>query len=106
MGTNDKHDDTRSPARSPIGRILRSSACSDVIPAELGDTPIIFMTGSREMTVDGFHGIIDYTENELTFGAGAGTITVTGFDLAIRYMSLHTIVVGGDIKNVEFGKRS
>ncbi len=79
---------------------------TDVIPSNILDTPIIAMTGSRELTVDGFRGIEDYTENELCFRAGALVVTVTGFDLTIRYLSVHTIVVVGDIRSIEFAKGS
>ena len=84
----------------------RSGCFSDVIPSELTDTPIIGMTGSREITVDGFRGIEEYTEREVTFRAGSGIITVCGTELVIKFMSLHTIVIGGRICSVNFSERS
>ena len=83
---------------------MRKNEFTDVIPSQITDTPIINMTGSREMTVDGFRGIEDYADNELSFRAGALLVTVTGFDLSIRYVSLHTIVLCGDIRSVVFEK--
>lgn len=78
---------------------------SDVIPAEITDTPIIGMTGGREMTVDGFRGVEDYSEDEIRFRAGAYMITVRGGALTIRYLSLHTIVIAGEITAVELMRR-
>lgn len=85
----------------------RNRRClSDVIPAEITDAPIIGMTGRREVTVDGFKGIEEYSEAEVTFRAGSELIAVCGTELVIKYMSLHTIVVGGRIGSVEFRERS
>lgn len=73
---------------------------SDIIPAELTDTPIMSLTGDREITVDGFSGIEEYTDDSVTFRAGKLNICVSGSDLEIRYMSMHTIVIGGNIRGV------
>lgn len=73
---------------------------SDVIPAELTDTPIMSLTGDREITVDGFRGIEEYTDDCVTFRAGKLNVCVSGSGLEIRYMSLHTIVIGGSIRSV------
>ncbi len=81
-----------------------SRRLTDVLPAELTDTPIIGMTGNREITVDGFRCVEEYTETEITFRAGCFLMTVRGISLAIRFLSLHTIVVSGEISAVEFAK--
>ncbi len=77
---------------------------SDVIPAELTDTPIIGMTGRKEITVDGFRGIEEYSGLGISFRAGNLVISVHGQELVIKYMSLHTIVVGGEISGVDFSE--
>ena len=60
-----------------MGRNEKSSRkLSDVIPAELTDTPIIGMTGNSEITVDGFRCVEDYSENEISFRAGCFLMTV------------------------------
>ena len=74
----------------------------DVLPAEITGAPVIGMSGNHEITVDGFKGIEEYSESELSFRAGDMTISVCGEALVIRYLSLHTIVVCGSISRVEF----
>ena len=75
---------------------------SDVIPSAIIDSPIIGMTGNKEITVDGFKGIVDYTETSVSFKAGSVIMTVGGGGLSIRYLSVHTIVISGEITAVEF----
>ncbi len=79
---------------------------TDVLPAEITDTPIIGMQGNREITVDGFKGIEEYTDTEVCFRTAAMMITVYGSNLLIRYLSIHTIVISGNIKNVSFSDNS
>lgn len=79
---------------------------TDVLPAEITDTPIIGMQGNREITVDGFKGIEEYSDTEVCFRAGNMTMTVSGSNLLIRYLSIHTIVISGNIKNTAFSEDS
>ncbi len=64
--------------------------------------PFINIIGNREITVDGFRGIEDFSESEVTFCAGNMLICIGGSDLIIRYMSVHTIVVAGKITSIKF----
>ncbi len=77
--------------------------CEKLTPEILASMPVIALTGNKEITVDGFKGIEEYSELSVSFKAGSLLMTVIGCDLSIRYMSLHTIVIAGEIKSVEFG---
>lgn len=79
-----------------------SAIGSDVIPSQITGDPVIGLTGDREITVDGFRFINDYSENSVAFCAGKLTINVIGCGLMIRYISPHTIVIAGGINSVEF----
>ena len=72
------------------------------LPAEITGEAVIQIIGNSEITVDGFKGIEDYTENEVVFRAGSFVLAVIGESLAIRYLSIHTIVVSGYICSVEY----
>ena len=74
----------------------------ELLPPEITGAPVISISGRREITVDGFRGIEEYTEDSVTFKAGKTVISVGGNDLIIRFMSLHTIVIAGYIIKIEF----
>ena len=81
---------------------MSGKSIANMIPAELSDIPIINMNGSRDITVDGFKGIEEYSDDSVSFRVSGGLMTVVGGELTIKYMSLHTIVIAGKIKRVEF----
>ena len=72
--------------------------------SEILDGSMIAIVGRREITVDGFGGIEEYSEREISFKAGGKRVTVCGSELEIRYMSIKTIVVAGVIDSVSFAK--
>ncbi|MBQ1389425.1 MAG: YabP/YqfC family sporulation protein [Clostridia bacterium] len=75
---------------------------SKCIPAEIAGEAVIQIIGNREITVDGFKGIEEYTDNEVVFHAGSFMLTVCGENLVIKFLSIHTIVIGGNIQEVRF----
>ncbi len=72
------------------------------LPAEISGEAVVQLLGNSEITVDGFKGIEDYTENEVVFRAGSFVLAVSGDALVIKFLSIHTIVIGGHIRSVEY----
>ena len=78
----------------------------NILPAEFTNMPTIQLIGSRELTLDGCKGIAEYTDNAIKIKTTCGVISVSGYCLNIKYLSVNSVVIEGKIQCVEFcGRR-
>lgn len=69
------------------------------------DLPLVSITGSREITIDNFKNIKEFTDKKVIITAGKGLLLeLCGHGLAITLLTKETIVIRGDIENVNFVK--
>ena len=68
--------------------------------------PIMQVVGSKELTIDGCKGIVEYSENIIKVKTACGIVIVNGFDLNIRYMSVSAMIIEGAIAEIKFDDRS
>lgn len=64
--------------------------------------PRIILTGSREVYIENYKGIIEYTDTLMRLNTGARLLKITGTGLGIVSIGADDITVGGEISSVEF----
>ena len=93
---NKNRNDSRESIRNRVAEAANMP--KDVV---LG-VPIITMTGRLELSIENYHGIIEYTEFLVRIGTRAGQIKVTGQHLQIEYYTNDEMKISGQIKKVEY----
>lgn len=68
------------------------------------DLPLVSITGSREITIDNFKNIREFSDNCLCINAGGLHILLCGRGLEITCLTKETLTVRGDIEAVNFVK--
>ena len=69
---------------------------------EVLSSPCIQIIGNRELTLDGFKGIAEYTNNDIKIKTACGIICISGNNLNIKYLSITAVVIEGNISCIEF----
>ncbi len=74
------------------------------IPDEiLLDTFRMVMTGERDITVENFKGILEYSPNLIRLRVTGGRMAVEGAELEIKTVTDDEIQIGGRIRSVSLG---
>lgn len=81
-------------------RIAEMTAIPDEI---LLDTFRLVMTGERELTVENFKGILEYSPELIRLRVTGGRIAVEGAGLEIKTVTDDEIQIGGRIRSVNLG---
>lgn len=66
------------------------------------DLPKIILTGNREVYIENYKGIIEYTDTLMRLNTGMRLLKITGKALCIMSIGADDITVGGEIEAVEF----
>lgn len=66
------------------------------------DLPKIILTGNREIYVENYRGILEYTDSIIRLNIGANAIKVCGEELDIRAIGEEDITLNGTIASIEF----
>lgn len=66
------------------------------------DLPKIILTGSCEVYVENYKGIIEYTDELIRLNTGMRLLKITGKALKIVSIGADDITIGGEIDAVEF----
>lgn len=69
-----------------------------------GISTVINITDMHEAVIDGYKGIIEYTENIIRLNTPKYIIKIEGADLEIREVAAEYISICGLIKSVEYQK--
>lgn len=64
--------------------------------------PRISLVGNLQIVVENFHGVVEYTEEQVRVALVRGQLLVTGRELAIAYVHSEDILITGFIDRVEF----
>ncbi|MBE7031616.1 MAG: sporulation protein YqfC [Ruminococcaceae bacterium] len=62
----------------------------------------IEMLGNRELTVENYKSIVEYTEKEIILLANPNRIRISGCDLEIKSIAREMLYITGKISSVEF----
>ncbi|MCT4621200.1 MAG: sporulation protein YqfC [Marinisporobacter sp.] len=66
------------------------------------DLPRITLLGDLQLYIENHKGIIEYSETRIRVNTKSGVIRITGKDLSIKTIVTEEIIIGGQIKNIEF----
>jgi sporulation protein YqfC len=73
------------------------------IPDEVfSDRPKITTVGRREVFVENYKGIIEFTNEIIRINSGHGIIRITGKNMKIREITNEDIIIYGDIDNIDY----
>ncbi|MBE7026294.1 MAG: sporulation protein YqfC [Ruminococcaceae bacterium] len=64
--------------------------------------PKMTFTGNRELYVENYRGIVEYSESVMRFNAGDYLVTIMGRGLGIKNIATEEITLCGNIKSLEF----
>ena len=93
-------NNSKKSIRQSVGEIR------NILPAEFTNMPTIQLIGSRELTLDGCKGIAEYSDYTIKIKTTCGVVSVSGYCLNIKYLSMSSVVIEGKIQCVEFcGRR-
>ncbi len=82
--------------RAGISRVLEFP--QDVIM----DLPKLTLSGNRELYLENYKGIIEYTDTTIRLNIGEKQLKIDGAQLGIKSIDSDDITVYGDIRAVEF----
>lgn len=73
------------------------------IPEEVAsDRPKITTVGRKEVLVENYKGIIEFSNEIIRIDSNHGIITITGKNMKIREITVEDIVITGDIENIDY----
>ncbi|HZK27332.1 MAG TPA: sporulation protein YqfC [Thermoclostridium sp.] len=73
------------------------------IPEEVvSDRPKITTIGRKEVFVENYRAIIEFTNEIVKINSNYGVITITGKNMKIREITNEDIIIIGDIENIEY----
>lgn len=73
------------------------------LPEEaVNNVPVITMIGSKEIRVENFNGLVEYTEQRIRLNTTCGLLIIDGIHLIAKSMTAEVIVIRGNILSVSF----
>jgi sporulation protein YqfC len=68
----------------------------------ISDRPKITTVGGKEVFVENYSGIIEFTGEKVRINSKYGIITITGKNMKIREITSEDIIIFGDIDNIDY----
>ncbi len=73
------------------------------IPNEVvSDRPRITTVGKREVFVENYKGILEFSNEIVRINSNYGIITITGKNMKIREITSEDMIICGNIKNIDY----
>jgi len=73
------------------------------IPEEVvSDRPKITTVGRKEVFIENYRGIIEFTNEIVRINSNYGIITITGKNMKIREITNEDIIITGNIDNIDY----
>ena len=93
----------RAGARERKPTVREKLADSIEVSKELTlDATKVTMFGTREITVENYSGVIEYTDSLIALSAKPRTIRISGANLEIKTMSREIIYATGAVHKIEY----
>lgn len=74
-----------------------------VLPKEvILDYPKVSLIGNRQLTIENYKGIIEYSSDKIRINTEKGLIKIIGQNLEINTVTTEEIYISGYINNIEF----
>ena len=75
------------------------------IPKEVvSDLPIITLTGNKEICIENFSHLVEYTGQKVRLNTKAGQLVIEGTELLAKSMTAERISIKGNILHVAFAE--
>lgn len=74
----------------------------EVPPEVVNDFPKIVLLGNREVSIENFNGLIEYTSQKIRINTKCGMLVIDGIELEIKKMTADYIMISGTIIQVGF----
>ena len=73
------------------------------LPDELmSDTAKLTVTGFREISIENYKGIIEYTTQEIRIGCKGYQVNITGTNLELKVATGEVVFIKGQIRKIEW----
>ncbi|WP_069998002.1 sporulation protein YqfC [Cellulosilyticum sp. I15G10I2] len=73
------------------------------IPKEvIIDLPVITLTGNKEINVENFNGLLEYTRQKIRLNTRSGILVIDGIELEAKNMTAERICIKGNILHITF----
>jgi len=66
------------------------------------DLPLITVTGSEQVSVENFKGVIEYSEQRVRINTQCGVLKIVGRGLTLKQLTSENILVTGSIMGLEY----
>ena len=66
------------------------------------DLPIIHLVGNKEVSVENFNGLAEYTDKRIRLNTKSGTLSIDGIALEAKSMTAEVIHIKGTILQIGF----
>ena len=73
------------------------------IPTEvITDMPVITLIGNKEINIENFSGLLEYTRQKIRLNTRAGILVIDGIELEAKNMTAERICIKGNILHITF----
>lgn len=73
------------------------------IPTEVvSDLPIIMLTGNKEINIENFNNLLEYTQQRIRLNTKSGILIIDGCELEAKNMTAEKICIKGNILHIAF----
>lgn len=85
-------------------RTLRQqlSGLLEVPPEIVSDLPKVVIIGNKEIDIENFIGLIEYTMQKIRINTKSGILVIEGIDLEARKMTAEYITITGTILQISY----
>lgn len=74
-----------------------------LLPSDMGGvSTVVKIVDIEEITVDGYRGIIEYTQNTVKLNTAKFIVKIDGENLVIKEAASEFITISGTIKKIEY----
>lgn len=98
-----KTEEAAAPRRTVRERVADNL---DVSKEILLNSAKIVLIGSREVTIENYNGIVEYTDTSVVLDANPCRIRIGGTSLEVRTISREILYITGSIAKLEFQKEA
>ena len=73
------------------------------LPKEITlNLPLVILTGRRELDIENYKGILEYTETKIRINTRAGLLVAEGNKLCLTQLTAENVKLRGDIERVYY----
>jgi len=74
----------------------------EIPPEVVSDFPKIVLAGNKEISIENFNGLVEYTAQKIRMNTQCGILVIDGIALEVRKMTADYIIIRGTIIQIGF----